>query len=58
MVKQKIHNVRMLHGKGLIIEVDGVKYRRTKTKSYTKDGVKHSDYSEFKPFDMMSIKKF
>jgi len=51
MPKQKTHNVKLLHGKGLIIDVDGVKYKKTKTKTYKKDGVEHSDYSEFEPFD-------
>jgi len=48
---KKQHKVKVLHGNGLIIEVDGVKYKKTKTKTYTKDGVKHLDYSEFEPFD-------
>lgn len=49
--KQNHPVVRMPHGKGIIIEIDGVSYRPKKTTSHKKDGVKHFDYTEFEEFD-------
>ena len=49
--KKQIHDVRFIHGKGLVIEVDGIKYRKKKTKTYKKDRIEHSNYTEFEPFD-------
>jgi hypothetical protein len=49
--RPKIHKVRFLHGKGSIIEIDGVKYRKKETKTYKKYGVEHYGYTEFEPFD-------
>lgn len=48
----KPKQVKILAGKGLIVEIDGVKYRKSKSKHYTKDGCSHLDYIEMEPFDM------
>lgn len=41
------HDVKLLAGKGTIIEIDGVKYAMGKSKHCMKDGVKHLKYIEF-----------
>ena len=49
--------VRYLHGKGGVIEVDGITYRAGKAKTYMKDRVKHYEYTEYEPFDMNEHEK-
>ena len=46
-----VKEVKILAGKGLIVEIDGVKYRKKKGKYYSKDKCKHLDYIEMEPFD-------
>ena len=60
MVKNKIkkekHIIKTIHGKGNILEVDGIMYRAGKTKNKMLDGVKHLDYTEWVSFDPESHK--
>lgn len=44
--------VRMPHGKGNVLEINGQMYRPKKSKTYQKDGCKHYDYTEFEPFNV------
>ena len=49
--KKKMPVVRVPHGQGGLVIIDGVYYRAGKTKSKMMDGVKHADYTELEPFD-------
>jgi len=43
-------NIKLLHGNGFTLEIDGKFYRPGKRKGYTKDGIKHSLHTEFTEF--------
>ena len=51
-MKKKVHDVKYLNGKGMIIEIDGVPYKQGKAVYHKKDGVKHIKHTEFIPVDL------
>ena len=48
----KKHDVKFIHGKGFIVEIDGVAYKPGKKKYCMKDGVQHIKHTELEPVNL------